>query len=66
MKPLRRTYGPTPMTGPKAERALSALLRDCRPEMLATFTAEGLAGSYRVAPAKCAEMLAAARRRRVG
>ena len=56
MKP-RRSYGSKPMTRPKAERALLSLLTNCRVEMLAGFTAEGLAASYAVSVATAARML---------
>ena len=52
-----RRFGSRPMTRPKAEHALLSLLTNCRVEMLAGFTAEGLAASYAVPVATAARML---------
>lgn len=60
----RRSYGSKQMTRPKAEHALATLLRDCRPEMLAGFTAARLSSLYNVAEPRCAEMLGEAIARR--
>ena len=56
-----RRFGSRPMTRPKAERALLSLLTNCRVEMLAGFTAEGLSKSYNVPLSTAARMLDGAR-----
>jgi hypothetical protein len=48
------------MTRKKASCALDRLLMNCRPEMLATFTAEGLAKTHNITVDKAARKLAAA------
>ena len=48
----------------RAASSLASLLNGCRVEMLASFTAEGLAASYNVSPATAAKMLGEAKQRR--
>lgn len=59
-----RTYPDAKMSQRRATAALTNLLYFCTVERLAGFTAAGLSASYNVPPAKCAEMLAAARKGR--
>lgn len=56
---MPRSY-PSRISKRGADAALDRLLRDCRVEMLPTFTAEGLAGSYRVTVEVAGRKLAAA------
>lgn len=60
----QRSYGSKAMTRKAAEQALASLLLNARDEAFARFTAEGLAGSYRVPVPRVAQMLEAERRRR--
>jgi hypothetical protein len=57
-----RTFHRAPsMTRKKAASSLDRLLLNCRVEMLATFTAEGLAKTHNITIDKAAQKLAAAR-----
>lgn len=62
---MQRTFHRRPsMTRKSASFALDQLLLNCRPEMLATFTAEGLARTHNITLDKAARKLAAAREAR--
>ena len=60
----QRSYGTKALSKPKATMMLTQLLYGCTPERLASFTAEGLSGSYNVPLATVERMLGEARGRR--
>jgi len=64
MRPPRK-FGPRARTAKQRRDALANLLRDCRVEMLPTFTAEGLSQTTGVAEAECKAALDEARRVRL-
>jgi hypothetical protein len=59
------TARPSRISGKCAKQALVSLLYGCTPERLASFTAQGLAASYRVPIAEAERMLAKARQGRM-
>jgi hypothetical protein len=56
-----RRRGSSQLSKPKAESALTMLLTGCTKERLASFTAQGLAGSYNVPLATAERLLMSAR-----
>lgn len=60
----RRASRPAALSGNRARAALIQLLYGCTAERLQSFTADELAATHNIKPAKAQEMLAAARERR--